>query len=204
MRGLPVRRPREQQDGFTLLEMLVCALLMALLAVGIAATVRIALVLPRYAGGQRQLQPMLAAQGFLRQTLSQALALPSADWAGVAFLGEPQAMEWIGLMPEHAGAAGLSEISLRFERPRVMLRWRLLTEPLPHERAIFDHIQKAHFFYWAEAHAPGAASGWQEHWPHAHHLPRLVRLQIQSASAELSWPDLVIALPVGLDQEDTP
>lgn len=179
--------------GFTLLETMIAIVLLAFLALGLMAALKLGLAFPGAAQTLDRMGPVTAVQNFLRRELSSALALPAADWDGVAFLGSASAFEMIGAMPERAAAGGLHEVRLSLEGDRLMLRWRRLDPPAPaQERALLDHVGAIEIAYWGSRQDTEAAA-WRSDWRGAHYLPALVRIRAQLANG--SWPELLVALP---------
>jgi prepilin-type N-terminal cleavage/methylation domain-containing protein len=179
--------------GFTLLETLIAITLLAFLTLGLTAALRLGLAFPGAAQSLDRIGPVAAVQNFLRRELSSALALPAADWEGVAFLGSPSAFEMIGAMPERAAAGGLHEVRLSLEGDRLMLRWRRLDPPGPaQQRALLDHVSGLDIAYWGSRQDAEAAA-WHGDWRAAQYLPALVRIRAQLAGAP--WPELIVALP---------
>jgi type II secretory pathway component PulJ len=181
------------EGGFTLLETLIAITLMAFLTLGLTAALKLGLAFPGAAQRVDKMAPMAAVQTFLRRELSSALALPAAEWDGVAFLGSASAFEMIGAMPERAAAGGLHEVRLSLVGDRLMLRWRRL-DPAgpPQERALLDHVAGLDIAYWGSRHDTEAAS-WRGDWRAAQYLPALVRIRAQLANGD--WPELMVALP---------
>jgi prepilin-type N-terminal cleavage/methylation domain-containing protein len=181
------------QHGFTLLETLIAITLMAFLTLGLTAALKLGLAFPGAAQSLDRMGPVAAVQTFLRRELSSALALPAADWDGVAFLGASSAFEMIGAMPERAAAGGLHEVRLSLQGDRLMLRWRRLDPPGPaQERTLLDHVSGLDIAYWGSRHDTEAAA-WRADWSAAQYLPALVRIRAQLANGD--WPELMVALP---------
>ena len=183
-----------RESGFTLLETLIAITLMAFLTLALTSALKLGLAFPGAAQRVDKVAPMAAVQNFLRRELSSALALPAAEWDGVAFLGSASAFEMIGAMPERAAAGGLHEVRLSLDGDRLMLRWRRL-DPAgpPQERALLDHVAGLDIAYWGSRHDTEAAS-WRADWNAAQYLPALVRIRAQLANGD--WPELMVALPI--------
>lgn len=182
--------------GFTLLETLIAITLMAFLTLALASALKLGLILPEAARSLNGRGPVTAVQNFLRRELSSALALPAAEWDGVAFLGGKTALEMIGAMPERAAGGGLHEVRLSLEGDRLMLRWRRLDPPAPaQERALLDHVASFEIAYWGSRHDTEAAA-WRDDWRAAQYLPSLVRIRAKLSGDEQAWPEMMVALPV--------
>jgi len=181
------------QHGFTLLETLIAIVLMAFLTLGLTAALKLGLSFPGIAQTLDKGAPIAAVQNFLRRELSSALALPAADWDGVAFLGSNSAFEMIGAMPERAAAGGLHEVRLSLDGDTLMLRWRRLDPPGPaRQRALLDHVAALDIAYWGSRHDTEAAA-WRGDWRAAQYLPALVRIRAHLATGD--FPELLVALP---------
>ena len=185
--------------GFTLLETLIALLLRAFLTMGLTAALRVGLAYPGMTDGFSRVGPVIAVQGFLRRELSSSLALPAADWDGVAFRGAPNALEMVGAMPERAAAGGLHEVTLYHKDRQLMLRWRRFDPPdAPRERALLNGVSSAEFAYWGRR-RDGETPAWYGEWPGAKFLPTLVRLRLRFVDDATDWPELVVLLPVQPD-----
>jgi prepilin-type N-terminal cleavage/methylation domain-containing protein len=186
------------QHGFTLLETLIAITLLAFLTLALTASLKLGLSFPGAVQSLDRMGPVTAVQTFLRRELSSALALPAADWDGVAFLGSASAFEMIGAMPERAAAGGLHEVRLSLDGDRLMLRWRRLDPPGPaQERALLDHVAGLDIAYWGSRHDTEAAA-WVSDWRAAQYLPALVRIRARLSTGD--WPDLTVSLPVQPDE----
>lgn len=186
-------------EGFTLLETLVAVLLLAFLSLAIATALRLGLAFPALNDPADRIGAVAAAQNFLRRELSAALALPAAQWDGVAFAGSAQAVEFVAPMPARAAAPGLNEVTLYLRNRELTLKWRRLDAPVPKakatsEKALLKEVAGIGIAYW------GSVDGvedpaWHENWQKAKALPLLVRLRVRFTREREPWPDLVIGLP---------
>lgn len=192
--------PATREGGFTILELLVALILLSLLAIGLAGSMRIGL-------GQwgaiearaRAAPPVAAAQDAVRALLAAAVPALAGEARNrrVAFQGGPDGVAFIGALPPRAAAPGLNALSLSLDRAAgaLVLSWR----PFPSDRAgdakiLVDGVRDVRFAYFGAA-EDGGIAGWSDHWSEAAATPRLVRVSLDFLDGRQSWPDLSVALP---------
>ncbi|HLG90394.1 MAG TPA: prepilin-type N-terminal cleavage/methylation domain-containing protein [Alphaproteobacteria bacterium] len=198
--------PRRRSQGFTLVELLIAITLFALLSTLLFGSLRFGTRATDSGTARMERTAELAtATNFLRNQLSDAQPLPMSDGGNqsVAFDGEPDSLEFVGLPPAYLAPGGWHVLQLVTEkqgrRSRLMLRMRLIftdgrSAAVSDARSsvLLDHVKMVEFAYFGALENEEKPE-WHERWQGAPHLPRLVRLRITFADGEEA-PDLIIAL----------
>lgn len=194
------------QSGFTLLEIIVVMALLSLVMLGLGASLR------SFASTEARVDVRLErAHGFRSvvrfvQSVTERVASDKrtkdvpAGSSPFWFVGEPQAMTWIGIMPARFGAGG-------------RYFFRLAAEPLDDGQALVlrfaPWVSEASFPDWAQAEsrvlvpdlravrfryldARSPDLVWLEGWTPIDHLPGKLSLTIDDARSE--WPEVVVSL----------
>lgn len=201
---MTLRRP---SPGFTLLELLIGLALVGLILSLVFAGLRLG-TRSWDAGEQRMAESSGRAQllAFLRVALEQAYPYRWQDGGAThaAFFGLPDALAFVGPLPNHAGLGGRYLVVLRLEEGEegqdLVLRWR---PPEAGARDFSDldeaprvvlakSVQGLEFAYFGSA-GEAEAPAWGDQWNQREALPRLVRLRILPGHTA-AWPDLVVAL----------
>jgi general secretion pathway protein J len=202
---------RGSQGGFTLLEVvLAMALLAAMLAMawsGLAFALR---SWDAGAGaGQRGSEARLS-ENFLRHELSELFPLRWKDPIALrfAFEGEPNRLRFASSRPAGLALGGLALVGLevRAERPgegSLVMRRALPDDAAkdfgPLDKAepvvLFAGVKGVEFAYYG-ADSEIAEPRWYDRWPHATHLPWLVRLRLKPEAGEAP-PDFVARVILG-------
>jgi len=201
------------QRGFTLIEVLLAFVLLALLMAGAWGGIRTAtLSVERGEALIERTNKMRVAQEFMRRDLSQALSLvltqdPATGQASV-FEGSAEELTFIAQMPGYLGRGGPYVQRLAFERHegdlRLVFRHALhngydpedqpLAQPDREPVVLLEKIASGSFEYRA-LDDQGKLGEWTEDWEKKGAMPLLVRLQIEfTPEAHMTWPDLVVPI----------
>ena len=207
------RRARSVEAGFTLLELLVAAtllaLLMAILFGGLRTGSRV-----WEAGEQRgaAIARLQAAQGFLRRQISELyplrLTAEAGDPAAVAFVGEEATLAFSGLLPAHFDIGGFQTIrvgTVEDDAGRHLgVEWfpydpdgEMQTD-LPDEQRVhlIENIDSVRFSYFGTD-DPQDAPTWADEWTDRESSPLLVRLEVAFEDGDRRyWPELVVRVPI--------
>jgi hypothetical protein len=128
-----------------------------------------------------------------------------------AFLGLPQTVRFLTLMPEHLGAGfHLAQLGLIEEGGglHLGLRWRAYDiyaddpQGEPHARVLLEDVARLELAYFGLK-AEERAAAWHEEWQGQHLLPRLLRIRVVFAEGDRrAWPELIV--PLMIDQTFDP
>lgn len=197
--------------GFTLLEVLLALVLMALLMVGVWGALRTATRLTRGADALiARSDRVRAVQGFLRDYLGgaqpQAFLHKTNDQARM-FEGDPDQMRYVAPMPAQLGNGGLFVQTLKLTRrddgEQVL---QLTYSPLTNDVALptdakpeimLDQLGGGHFEYLYAA-GNGKPAQWRGTWHSPSGMPLAVRVILQPAWRErIGFPEMLIPLRAG-------
>lgn len=196
-----------RSQGFTLVELLVAITLFALLSTLLFGSLRFGTrATDSGTARMERTAELAAATNFLRNQLSDAQPLPMSEGGGtqsVAFDGEPDSLEFVGLPPAYLAPGGWHVLQLLAERrgrqSRLMLRMRLIftdgrSAGVSDARSsvLLDRVKAVEFAYFGALENEEKPQ-WHERWQGAARLPLLVRLRITFADGE-EVPDLIVAL----------
>jgi general secretion pathway protein J len=192
--------------GFTLIEVVIAA---SLLAVGLAlvfASIRGAMRATERAEVQAQREERLrAVQGFMRSQITAAMPIayqfsPETGEAKFFTLSATK-LEFVANMPGYLSRGGPYLQTLELVPgeggQRLLFQHQMLSSEgaLPAEReavVLFDGIAEASFD--ARTIDPNAkASPWQPRWEASAQLPPMVRLRLRFADGSRRWPEFVAA-----------
>lgn len=192
--------------GFTLIEVVIAA---SLLAVGLAlvfASIRGAMRATERAEVQAQRQERLrAVQGFMRAQITAAMPIayqfdPETGEANF-FTLSPTKLEFVSNMPGYLSRGGPYLQTLELVPgeggQRLLFQHQMLSSegPLPAEReavVLFDGIAEASFDA-RTIDTSAKASPWQPRWAASAQLPPMVRLRLRFADGSRRWPEFVAA-----------
>ena len=195
------------QSGFTLLEILIVlsllAVLLTLVGGALVGANRAVLTADRYTTG---LDERRAAQGFLRQAISQALPLDLAenDHGGAGlFVGSAQRMHFAAALPGNLGG-GIQQHTLELGGPasdrRLQIAFAQVQDNVLRawgEPQVLLHGVRDLSLSYRGTTPEGAPTGWIDQWPWPNRLPRAVRVAVQMDGA-VRWTGEVIALRLDL------
>ena len=209
------------ERGFTLIEILVAVTLLGLLMAALFGGVRLGVRAWETSGTRLDDRARLAAvQDFLRDRLTEAYEAGDQATGEVVepgFVGEPDRLSFVTLMPEHMGA-GFHHMVLALnaaaDGPDLAVTWwpsepgagtAAANAPLPnatseeaatardavHSRVLLAHVAELHFAYFGEVQRKQPPV-WSETW-HQPLPPLLVRVRLRFPDRDgRSWPDLIV------------
>jgi general secretion pathway protein J len=203
---------RSREAGFTLLELLVAAtllaLLMAILFGGLRTGTRV-----WEAGEQRgaDIARLQAAHGFLRRQISELYPLQrtarAGDAATVAFDGDEKSVTFTGLLPAHFDIGGFQSIRVGALEDDDGLHLGVEWVPfdpeggppadIPDEQRarLLENIDSLSISYFG-AEDPDDAPAWVDAWTEQASAPLLVRLEVSFEDRDRRyWPELIVRVP---------
>jgi general secretion pathway protein J len=175
-------RRQAGERGFTLVETMVALALLAGLGLLLAG-------LMRTAGEAWQRSRGISEETALREglrlaldrQLGQAQPVPaSADPrdARIDFLGEPDAVSFLGPLPEAIAPGILGRQQLAVLASALVLAWQLPGDTAPRAvLPVLEGVQALTLRYWAPP-APDDPGGWRTEWRDRSRLPGLVAIEI--------------------------
>ncbi len=188
------------QRGFTLLEVLIAATLIAIMMVLLFGSLRLGAG-SWDSGEQRfdQTSQMLVVQSFLRKHLSAALPWPLGDAVrpGAQFIGNRRSFDYVGFLPSQI-RTGLYRfrvfVDRRGDRKSLRVSVRSLGVPPRDEKIedleILPEVDDVRFAYLARA-TPEVKPVWVEEWVEDM-IPALVSIRVELPGQD-PWPALLIA-----------
>lgn len=199
MIGNPAKSGRDIA-GFTLLELLIAVVLVALLTGILLAAFRFeARQLDRQATRLGQSAEVPVAYSFLRDHLADARPIPPVNSSGVAiaFDGGATRVSFVGAAPQGALRGGLYLFAIDGTSARLQVHWQRFEGLLPAadagagEALLLDRVRRVALTYFGSL-EPGSDPQWHGEWRNRAYLPALVRLDLEFADGEHP-PALVIA-----------
>lgn len=201
------------EHGFTLLELLMAVMLLALLTAGAFGAIRTAT--RAVARGEAQVDrtnQLRVAQEFLRRQIAQTLAMPfrfdAATNRPYVFVGAAQELTYVAPMPGYLGRGGPYVQKLTLEQGpeglQLVFHHALLNgfdpdAPFPEQPGpvvLLQGITEGRFEY-RGLDETGKLGDWTDAWDQPGPSPLLVRVQLTFApEANLRWPELVMPLMV--------
>lgn len=196
---------RMRQRGFTLIEVVIALVLISLLMLLLTAAMR-SMGQTESAIEERieQVDDYRTAVNFLRDVLGEvsARSLASstqADVPPVFFVGRPQELAWIGVLPARYGMGGRHYMRLALEEGNLVLRFVPWNGAATHSdwasaqaRVLVTGVMALKLSF-----QDGRDGQWLDAWP-PEKVPRSFAepsaVQIELESAALSWPPLAIAV----------
>ena len=200
-------------DGFSLLEILAALALLALLLLGVYAGLQtVTRATHSGTGLSQRLDEMRAAQGYLRQTLTRALAYP---WAadnrrhGIVFSGDASQMSFVAPAPGYLEAKGVQLQQLRLVggdgKYRLEVAFSALASRHPatvvpgEPETLMSGVRKGRFYYNGKD-SDGRSLGWQPRWDYPDRLPDMVGIELELEGGQ-RWP--VLEVPLRMDPAAT-
>jgi general secretion pathway protein J len=207
------RRIKPRARGFTLIEVLLSILLLALLTAAAYGAIRTATrAVDRGEALIDRTNKLRVAQEFLRRQLSQALAVPfdrdTTSGQVTSFRGERDRIMWVSTMPGYLGHGGAYVQEIALERgdngTALVFRHALLNgfelkdgfPDKPGPVTLLEHIGDGRFEF-RGLDSNGKLDDWDDEWDKPGPLPLLLRVQLDfERDAQMSWPELVVPLMV--------
>jgi general secretion pathway protein J len=204
-----------REAGFTLLEIMVALVVLSLIVTTAFGALRM---------GERSWEAGLAragdtetlrtVSGVLQRQFKQVLPLSWTEDAEttIAFSGNRQQLSFIAPAPQHHGSTGLFEYTLvvePYQNNVQLVLYYLVHDPdstgfqtgsSDRQRVLLvDELNTASFSYYGSP-VDGNPPQWHAYWNNdAEAFPRLVRARLVSNEGQRPWPELVLALPAGLE-----
>lgn len=193
-----------KQGGFTLVELIISLVIVAVIMVGLLAALR------SFGVTDEKLERRLAqaderrvVSGFLEDVLGQAVLRPRLAMAGKpeesCFVGGPDSLEWVGVMPARHGVGGLHYFRLYWagdgRSAALMLAYLPfagLDSPLPdwslaERRVLVEDVSGFALRYQLED-----GGEWLSQWRNTVDSRRVGRVGVALAAGGSEWPLLVV------------
>ena len=197
---------RSRAGGFTLLELLVVMALLSVVMLALGSALRtIAQSEERIDRRLARTDEFRVATAFIRTTLGRvsdrkvvALAEPGAS--SVLFVGNGEAVAWVGIMPARYGAGGRNFFRLGVETVdgvgALVLRFIPWTDvptfpdwSQAEARVLVTEVTSLSVRYEDAFEVP---SVWGTEWPFKDRVPQRIELTVQTVAG--FWPSLVVAM----------
>ncbi|MEY2699454.1 MAG: hypothetical protein RIQ52_209 [Pseudomonadota bacterium] len=199
-------RSANASAGFTLMEVLLASVLLAIISMLLFGTLRVNISLWDR-GEEKTLQTsrMMVVQNFLRRQMTQAVPLMDTNVDGnryLRFSGSRQQIDYIGLLP-HNIRGGLYHLHLYLKALDSGSELRLavftlgadyLRDAPVDDVLLMDQVEVFEVAFLFQEMDDVQAERWMDLWQQGS-MPKLVRIRIK-ALGEPYWPDIV-ARPMG-------
>lgn len=192
--------PNVRQSGFTLLELLIAVVLLALITTMLLAGLQLETQnLPRQTGRLDRAGQLPPVYDFLRSELADAQPVVpiGATSRSIVFDGEPDAVHFVSTGPQSVQIGGLQLLSVTFARGALRVRWRLFDGALPDDDQpgrdvlLLDHLARVQLSFFGVV-PPDTEPHWYDTWHDMPYLPSLVRFSMTSADG-VAIPELTVA-----------
>jgi len=193
--------------GFTLLELLVAIMIVALIMTTALGAVRL--------GGKSletaiertdSIEEMRAVTSFLRRQFVQIIPNAYGEDRPVAFYGDSTRVEFVAPAPLQSAAAGLLAYKLTAEddagNPQLMLTYapfdvdanEFAVTDVSATRILAEGFDTIAFEYFGNG-TKDSRPSWQDHWPDEEgRLPQLVRIRLSASDGRRDWPELIFGI----------
>lgn len=194
--------------GFTLVEMLIAlSVLSLLLGMLYSGLYTLSQGAQGSSAGVQSLNKNRIVHQFIRTQLSQVRPVSRRDGnqLSVLFRGKTDGLVYAGQLPFHRGGGGLQYIELGLNPARniLMLHYTTAQNDISMERGqnmqpwqqhtLLEGVSALRFSYYGQKSATSTAR-WFQDWSEEERLPKLIKIETASATAE-QWPALVVSVP---------
>lgn len=200
------RKQARDAEGFTLVEILVVMALLSAVMLGLGAAMRtMAQTETRVDTRLQRADEMRVATGFLTSTLERVSVRKSevSTRSGASlylFVGAPDALMWVGVMPARFGAGGRYFFKLAVEQQGADRSLVIRFAPwsgaavFPDWNRAASRILVPSVTAWQLEYGDDVdpAVRWRPDWPFADRMPPRVRITVATLSE--TWPPLVVPL----------
>jgi general secretion pathway protein J len=195
-----IARASRTQQGFTLLELLVAIVLLALISVILLNGVRFGTQVWQSAEARvDRVEAQTARADFLRRQLSRIYPVRQDTREGrrMLFTGTRETLRFIGPAPAEAAVAGTYTYDLRISsdgRKDLVLSWSVIGSGAYADRIVLMHgVRSVELAYFGSVRNDRAA-GWRNKWDNVAYLPRLIRMRaIAEGQPAADAIDIVVA-----------
>ena len=202
----------DRQDGFTLMELLVAVVLLALLSVILTGSLRFGFrAWARGTDHAERVDQIVLVQDFLRRTIGDVYPFflttdPTRGGGHVDFAGTAQHLGFLASAPLALGGRGRARFELSVVKDARHSDFVVTSIPeladstvAPSRKVLMSDVEAIEISYFGKPRSDKSAA-WHEAWVEEAALPQLVRIRVRlSAGATRSWPDLVIAPRITAD-----
>lgn len=202
-----------REDGFTVIELIVSLVIVAVIMVGLLTAMRsLGLSEEKLDARLARVDERRVVSGFLEDVLGQMVLRSRQSQAGTpmesTFVGTPTALEWIGVMPARHGVGGLHHFRLQSGPDSAGGTALLLSyvpysgvEIVPDWSLAEQRVLVAHLEGLSAAYQLDDGGEWLVEWRSTADPRTLARLRVSIAASGSEWPLLVIPvrslLPAG-------
>ena len=188
---------RDRAAGFTLIELLVALALAGLVSLLLVHGIGLAAFgFDRLSRGAERLDESRGVDQVLRHTLGSAAAIPNLG-PGIGFSGDAARLAFLSLVTDNTPGIYRVEIGLDFAGgERRLLLTRRLAENWAEarvERSVLARGVRAFRIAYFGAVALGEEPAWHDRWDGLGYLPRLIRVELESAD-DPGRPPLILRL----------
>jgi general secretion pathway protein J len=185
---------RRPVAGFTLIEVLVALAVTGLVSLLLVQGIGLAaLGFDRLSRGAERLDESRGVDQVLRHALASAAAIPAG--AGIGFAGDAARVSFLSLVADNGPGLYRIEIALDAssgERRLVLTRRVAAPDAQPRvERSILARGVRAFRIAYFGAAALGEEPSWHDRWDGLGYLPRLIRIELDTADAPARPPLIV-------------
>ena len=202
----------DRQDGFTLMELLVAVVLLALLSVILTGSLRFGFrAWARGTDHAERVDQIVLVQDFLRRTIGDVYPFflttdPTRGGGHVDFAGTAQHLSFLASAPIALGGRGRARFELSVVKDARHSDFVVTSIPeladstvAPSRKVLMSDVEAIEISYFGKPRSDKSAA-WHEAWVEEAALPQLVRIRVRlPAGATRSWPDLVIAPRITAD-----
>jgi general secretion pathway protein J len=197
-----MKRARDCDRGFTLVEMLIALSLTGMIAVMILASLQASSRLwSRLSVSTAAAEEMSFAHGFLRRAIGGAYPRLEPNGSGdVDFSGDATTLEFLGPIISGVSIAGRARITLavRKEGESEALLLTLSNDHVaggePTQETLIADARRIRFSYRARG-----SEEWLEDWRSRPALPALIRVDVEVSGGRPDWPLLIIRPSIDAD-----